>query len=76
MQTPDAETDAVDRKDVRALKIAIWVGVAIGAGHGIPRYGLFSIGNLALIGLGVIVSVGFYAAWIALRPARPLTPAK
>ncbi len=72
MSDTTPEDDARDRKDRRGLAIAFWVGVAVGAAHGIPRYGLFTISNVAMVGLGIIVSVGLYAAWIALRPARPL----
>ncbi len=56
--------------DVRALRISFLLGVVAGLGHGIPRYGFFSIGNIAMVGLGIIVIVGLHAAVIALMPSR------
>ncbi len=72
MTTTPATTDADDRRDVRGVKIAFWVGVVAGLGHGIPKYGLFSMFTVALVGLMIIAVVGLYAALIALLPARPL----
>ena len=72
MTQPTApETPAETRRDIRGVRISIWVGVAIGLAHGIPRYGLLHMGTVALIGLMVILSVSIYAAIVALMPARP-----
>lgn len=56
--------------DVRALRISFLLGTVAGLGHGIPRYGMFSIGNLGMVGIGIIVIVGLHAALIALMPSR------
>lgn len=56
--------------DVRALRISFLLGVVAGLGHGIPRYGFFSIGNVGMVGLGIITIVGIHALVIALMPAR------
>jgi hypothetical protein len=66
----NAET-AEDRKDKRAVRFALWLGVALGLGHGIPRYGLFHMSTVAMVGMGIIATASLYAAWVALRPARP-----
>jgi hypothetical protein len=71
MEANDPKAAALDRKDRRSLSLAIWIGVAIGLGHGIPRYGLFHISTLSLAGLGMIATVGIWAALVALMPARP-----
>jgi hypothetical protein len=65
------ENDPHRRKDVRSLAIAIVLGCAVGAAHGIPRYGLFSFGNLAMMGLLMITVVSLWAAVVALLPSRP-----
>ena len=65
---PPAPTD---RRDRRLLLWSILGGVAIGAGHGVPMYGVFSVGNVAMMGLGVILVVGIVAGVVALLPARP-----
>jgi hypothetical protein len=62
--------DPRSRGDRRLFTLAVLGGVVIGAGHGIPRYGVFSVGNVALMGLGVIVVVGIVSGVIALLPAR------
>ena len=67
-------SDANDRgcrKDRKIFAGSLLVGALVGAGHGIPRYGVFSISNVAMIGFGIIVVVGLAAAVIALMPARP-----
>ena len=56
--------------DVRALRISFLLGVVAGLGHGIPRYGMFSIGNVGMVGLGIITIVGLHALVIALLPSR------
>lgn len=56
--------------DVRALRISFLLGVVAGLGHGVPRYGFFSIGNVGMVGLGIIVIVGLHALLIALMPPR------
>ncbi len=66
----DAAEDPRRRKDRRALTISILLGLAIGAGHGIPRYGALSLSTVAMMGLGMILVVGIHAAVIALSPAR------
>lgn len=63
-------SDAADRRDVRNAKIAFWIGIVAGLGHGVPRYGLFRMETVAMMGLMVIVSVSLYAAIVALKPAR------
>jgi hypothetical protein len=63
--------DPRDRGDRRLFLWSVLGGIAVGAAHGIPKYGVFSIGNVALIGLGVIAVVGIVAGVIALLPARP-----
>jgi hypothetical protein len=70
--TEPVATDAATRRDVRSVSIAIWIGVVAGLGHGVPRYGLFHMGTVALIGLMVILSVSIWAAIVALMPARPI----
>jgi hypothetical protein len=67
-----AASDAATRRDVRSVGIAIWIGVAAGLGHGIPRYGLLHMGTVSLVGLMVILSVAIWAAIVALMPARPI----
>lgn len=62
------------RKDRRIFGWSIVIGAIVGAGHGIPRYGVFTMQNLAMVGLGMIAVVGLAAAVIALLPARPLPP--
>ena len=66
----DAECTLAEGRDLRAVKISFWLGVIVGAGHGIPRYGVFSIGNLGMIGLGIIVALGIHASVVALKPAQ------
>lgn len=63
--------DDAERGDVRGLKIAFWLGVVAGVVHGAPKYGVFSMYTVALAGLMIITFVGLYAAYVALRPARP-----
>ncbi len=65
-----ADDDPNGPSDVRALRISFLLGVVAGLGHGIPRYGMFSIGNVGMVGLGIIVVVGLHAALIALLPPR------
>jgi hypothetical protein len=65
------ENDPNARKDRRLFTLSVLAGVAVGAAHGIPAYGVFSVGNVALMGLGTIVVVGLVAGVIALLPARP-----
>jgi hypothetical protein len=67
----DAIEDPRRRKDKRALAISTLLGLAVGAGHGIPKYGVFHISTVAMMGLGMIVVVGIHAAIVALMPARP-----
>jgi hypothetical protein len=69
MADPAADATATDPRK-RALGWAIWLGVALGLLVGIPRYGVFSMLTVAMGGLGVIVTVGTYAAWVAIRPAK------
>ena len=64
------EPTRADRKDQRALSIAIWAGVALGLAHGIPRYGVFHISTVNMVGIGVITTVSLWAAIVALMPAR------
>ena len=74
MDTPASnapERTPEECRDLRAVKISFWLGVLAGAGHGIPRYGVFSIGNVGMIGLGIIVALGLHASVVALKPARP-----
>jgi hypothetical protein len=71
MDGNDPKAAALDRKDRRALSIAIWLGVAVGLGHGIPRYGLWHVSTWSLAGVGMIVTVAIWAAIVALMPARP-----
>lgn len=71
MSTSPAPMDAAERRDVRGVKIAFWVGVVAGIGHGAPKYGLFSMFTVALVGLMIITTVGLYAAAVALMPSRP-----
>lgn len=63
--------DDAERGDVRGLKIAFWLGIVAGVVHGAPKYGVFSMYTVALAGLMIITFVGLYAAYVALRPARP-----
>jgi hypothetical protein len=63
--------DARARGDRRLFTWSVLAGVVVGAAHGIPKYGVFSIGNVTLIGLGVIAVVGVVAGVVALLPARP-----
>ena len=67
--------DPACRKDCRIFTWSMVFGAIVGAALGIPRYGLFSMSNVAMIGLGMIVVVAVAAAVIALMPARPLPPA-
>jgi hypothetical protein len=62
-------TDA-ERRDVRMVKAAFWLGVVAGIGHGAPKYGLFSMYTVALVGLMIIALMGILAAVVALLPAR------
>jgi hypothetical protein len=64
--------DPRDRKDRSLFTWSVIGGVVVGAAHGIPKYGVFSIGNVSLIGLGVIAVVGIVAGVVALLPARPI----
>jgi hypothetical protein len=64
------EPTPTDRKDKRALSIAIWAGVLLGLGHGIPRYGVFHVSTVNMVGIGVITTVALWAAIVALTPAR------
>jgi hypothetical protein len=71
MATP-ADEATIERRNAAAKKritLAILLGIAIGAAHGIPRYGLFTLGNVAMMGLGIITTLGVYALIVALRPA-------
>jgi hypothetical protein len=69
----DAESadPATSRRDRRLFLGSVLGGVALGAGHGVPMYGVFSVGNVAMIGLGVILVLGVVAGVVALMPARP-----
>jgi hypothetical protein len=58
-----------DRSARKAITLAIVVGAAAGALVGVPRYGPVSTGNAALVGLGVMVGLGLYALFVALRPS-------
>ena len=55
----------------RSAKKGVWwtilIGTAIGAAHGIRWYGTFSVGNVAMIGLGVITACGVFAIIVAFR---------
>lgn len=66
----DTQETATDRKDKRALALAIWAGVVVGLVHGVPRYGLFHISTANMIGIGMITTVSLWAAIVALLPAR------
>jgi hypothetical protein len=61
-----------DRAARRTITLCIVVGAALGALFGVPRYGPVAIGTAALMGLGVMVVLGLYALFVALRPAAPL----
>ena len=74
MTTTDPNADAAcECTGKRGATWAILIGILIGLVHGILWYGVFSILTVAMAGLGLIVVVGFYSAWIALRPARTTT---
>ena len=66
----EQSSDPGDASDRRALTLSIVVGVILGALIGVPRYGLFSMGNVSMMGLGMIVTVSVHAAVIAILPAR------
>lgn len=69
----DASTstnDPHDASDVRALTISFVLGAIVGCMYGAFRYGLFSMQNLAMVGLGIITVVSLHAAWIGIRPSR------
>ncbi len=71
MTTTDPNTEAAcECTGKRGATWAILIGIVVGLVHGIMRYGVFTIPTVAMTGLGLIVVVGFYAAWIAIRPAK------
>jgi hypothetical protein len=72
MSHPDA-LDPHARRDMRGLRIAFWVGIAVGLLLAVPRYGLFSMSTVTVVGLLLITSIAVYAAIVALSPARPVT---
>lgn len=67
----ETPADPVAARDRRALTFSILLGVVLGALVGVPRYGLFSMGNVSMMGLGMILVVSIHAAVIAILPARP-----
>ena len=70
----NAQTETNDphaAADVRALRYSFLAGALIGGIYGSCRYGFFSMQNVAMIGLGIIVLVSFHAAWVGIRPSRP-----
>ncbi len=70
----DAQTEANDPHaagDVRALRLSFYAGAILGGIYGSYLYGLFSMQNLAMVGLGIITTVSLHAAWIGIRPSRP-----
>jgi hypothetical protein len=68
--TTETRADPIDARDKRALTLSIVVGVVLGALLGATRYGFFSMGNVACMGLGLIVVVSLHAAVIATLPRR------
>ena len=72
----DAPTDVrpIDVRSKRGVTIAILAGVVVGAAHGIPRYGLFTFSNVAMIGLGIILTCGIYAIVVAVKPSTNGAP--
>ena len=76
MSDPAGHDDPECARDVRALTGSLLLGVVLGGAIGVTRYGLFTMGNVAMVGLGVIVSVSLHALVVALRPARDSKPAE
>jgi hypothetical protein len=66
----DTRDDPEDARAKRGLTFSILLGAALGGLVGVTRYGPLSMGNVAMIGLGIIVVVSAHAAVIALLPAR------
>lgn len=60
-------SEASDRSAKKGVWWTIVIGTVIGAAHGIRWYGTFSVGNAAMIGLGVIVACGVFAIIVACR---------
>ena len=63
-------SDATSDCGRRGVTWSILLGIALGGAVGAPRYGIFSVGDVAMIGLGVIVCCGVYALIVAFGPAR------
>jgi hypothetical protein len=61
-----------DRAARRAITLCILVGAALGAVVGVPRYGSVSVGNAALMGLGVMIALAIYAGIVAITPSHRL----
>ena len=59
----------IDVRSRRGVSFAIWLGAIAGGVWGSMRYGPFTFGNVALIGLGIIVGCAAYATVLALSPA-------
>jgi hypothetical protein len=62
---------SIDVRSRRGVSLAIWLGAIAGGVWGSMRYGPFTFGNVALIGLGIIVGCAVYAIALALSPATP-----
>ncbi len=73
MSRPDPAVDAETRRDVRGVRISIWLGVFLGLVHSlfVFKYPFLSMSTVSVVGLMVILVVAIYAAIVALLPSRP-----
>ena len=64
-------SDDAPTEDRRRSKVglAMFLGAILGALWGVPRYGAFTFANVAVMGLGIIVTCAAYAIVIAIKPA-------
>jgi hypothetical protein len=70
---PDATSAAPSQRDAaakRGLTVAILLGVVLGAWLGAPRYGLFHLSTVAVMGLTVIATVFTYTVAVAVGALR------
>ena len=62
-ETPASNRDAAAK---RGLTLAILAGVGLGAWAGAPRYGLFSLSTVNVMGLTVIGTIFLYTIFVAV----------
>ena len=71
VDAPPETNDPHASSDVRKLRLSFTIGAVLGAILGTTRYGFFTMQNVAMVGLGIIVAVSCHAAWVGIRPSRP-----